>query len=190
MPPKFILDRAEALHAAVSIVSQKGIEGLNARSLAELLGCSTKPLFRIYRNMDQLKLDVFSYINSYCSDFLRNQLDLARDYIGLAIRYVCFAKEEPNFFKTLFMSNAITYTVITNMLMDEDIEQLLNGLSTAYHVDRQEAQSIYQKMWLLSHGLASIIATNSDSFQLEEAEKILSDALKGFIMSVKCRGQD
>lgn len=56
------------------------------------------------------------------------------------------------------------------MLADSDIEGLLKEISINAQIALAEARRVYQKMWLLSHAIASLLATNSDSFALEEAE--------------------
>lgn len=189
MPPKPIIDTKDVLVAALSIVRENGIENINARSVAKTLNCSTKPLFRLYKNMDELKQDLFAQMNKYCSDYLQEYSGFNKDYIGVALRYISFAKIESNIFKALFMSNAITKATVFGMLMDKDIDGLLNEISTTATVTMQEARAIYQKMCLLSHGIASLIATNGNLFEREEVKGILLDAYQGFVMSVKCGGQ-
>ena len=99
-----------------------------------------------------------------------------------------FAQEEPNLFKALFMSQTMTQATLARMLADRDIEGLLKEISVNAQITLPEARRVYQKMWLLSHGIASILATNNDSFALEEARDILLDAYRGFILSIKCGG--
>lgn len=189
MPPKPIVSKEDVFAAALSLVRSSGMENVNARSVAEVLGCSTKPLFRLYKNMDELKQDLLTQINQYCSNYLQECPGFPRDYMGVALRYICFAKEEPNLFKALFMSSAITKTTLENMLMDQDIEGLLNEIAKTAVISKQKAQAIYQKMWLLSHGIASIIATNGDLFETREINSILTDAYQGFVLSAKHGGQ-
>ncbi|WMM23591.1 hypothetical protein RBU61_11575 [Tissierella sp. MB52-C2] len=188
MPPKTIVNRDEVLFAALQLIHKDGIESLNARNLAQILGCSTKPLFRIYENMEELKTDTISYINKYCSEYLHKSYDIYPAYLGIAMRYISFAKDESNLFKVLFMSNLITDNTIRDMLSDDDIKKILNEVSKDFQIDSKEAQGVYQKMWLLSHGIASVIATNIDSLKIEEAKHIILDSFKGFILSVKEEG--
>lgn len=189
MPPKPIIDTSDVLTAALSIVRNDGIENINARSVANALNCSTKPLFRLYKNMDELKQDLFCQMNKYCSDYLKEYSGFNQDHIGVALHYIKFAKIEPNIFKALFMSNAITQDTISNMLIDKDIEGLLNEISATEKVSTREAQVVYKRMWLLAHGIASLIATNGDLFQMEEVKSILSDTYQGIVMSVKYGGK-
>lgn len=189
MPPKPIIDTNDVLIAALSIVRKDGIESINARSVAKALNCSTKPLFRLYKNMDELKQALFCHMNKYCSDYLKAYSGFNQDYIGVAWHYIKFAQIEPNIFKALFMNNAITQETISNMLIDKDIKGLLNEISVTEKISTSNAQVVYKRMWLLAHGMASLMATNKDLFQMEEVKSILSDTYQGIVMSVKYGGK-
>lgn len=189
MPPKPILSREAVLDAALSLVRHSGMECVNARGLAELLGCSTKPLFRLYKSMEALKQDLLSRSNQYCSAYIQGYADLHTDYIGVALRYISFAKEEPNLFKALFMSQGLTRATLAHMMADEDIAGLLDKISADAQITRREAQIIYQKMWVYAHGLASLAATNGDLFALEEARAGLVDAYQSFVLWARQGGQ-
>ena len=59
MPRTSKLTREEALRAAAEIVRTEGEGALNARSLAKALGCSTQPVYSLFRNMEKLKNALF-----------------------------------------------------------------------------------------------------------------------------------
>lgn len=189
MPPKPIISKEDILSTALTLVRADGIESVNARSLADLLGCSTKPLFRLFKNMEELKQELLSLINKYCSDYLLEYKDFDKDYIGAALRYISFANNEPNLFKALFMNGKITRTTISDMLTDNDIEKLLDEIANNSEISKNDAKEVYKKMWLLSHGIASIMATNPSSIKLEDAEEILKDAYRGFLLSIRYGGE-
>ena len=52
MAPKAKYTKEEIANIALGIVAGHGIEALNARSLAEAMGTSTRPIFTAYKNMD------------------------------------------------------------------------------------------------------------------------------------------
>ena len=58
MPPKAKVTGESILQAAVALVREKGVEALNARSLAAAIGCSTQPIFSNYESMEDLRDDV------------------------------------------------------------------------------------------------------------------------------------
>lgn len=60
MPPKPRFTREEIVAAALDIVSRKGIEALTARELGEALGSSARPIFTVFRSMEELQQEVRS----------------------------------------------------------------------------------------------------------------------------------
>lgn len=60
MPPKPRFTREELVDAALDIVSRKGIEALTARELGEALSSSARPIFTVFRSMEELQQEVRS----------------------------------------------------------------------------------------------------------------------------------
>ena len=60
MPPKVKFTREEIIRSALDIVRETGPEGLTARSLAARLGCSVKPIFGLFRSMDEVQQEVLA----------------------------------------------------------------------------------------------------------------------------------
>ena len=58
MPPKPRFTREEIVAAALDIVSRKGIEALTARELGETLSSSARPIFTVFRSMEELQQEV------------------------------------------------------------------------------------------------------------------------------------
>ena len=58
MPPKPKFTREEIVAAALEIVSQRGVEALTARELGVALGSSARPIFTVFRNMEELQQEV------------------------------------------------------------------------------------------------------------------------------------
>lgn len=47
------------LETAVQLAKEEGIENVTARKLANKIGCSTQPIFRVYANMTELYTEVY-----------------------------------------------------------------------------------------------------------------------------------
>ncbi len=58
MPASVKIGKEEIVKKAVVLVNKKGWDSLNARDLAKALNMSTKRLYRIYKNMDEIKEDI------------------------------------------------------------------------------------------------------------------------------------
>ena len=63
MPAIKELSKDYIVKVAVKMVNDKGWDSINARSLAKTLKVSTKPLYRIYKNMDEIKSDIYKEIS-------------------------------------------------------------------------------------------------------------------------------
>ena len=62
MPVSCHLTKEVIVKKAVVMINKKGWDSLNARDLAKELKISTKPLYRIYKNMDEIKEDIYKEI--------------------------------------------------------------------------------------------------------------------------------
>ena len=105
MPPKVKITKDEILKAALGIVRKGGALALNARALADALGCSTQPVFSNYPGMDELRADVdraaYELYREYLSSGAKRS-DVPK-YKAFGLAYIEFAKEEPELFRLLFM---------------------------------------------------------------------------------------
>lgn len=54
MPRKVQYSREMIIDSAIKMVREKGPECINARDLGDYMGCSSRPLFTAFRNMDEL----------------------------------------------------------------------------------------------------------------------------------------
>ena len=59
MPRKESITLEQINQAAFELVRESGFAELTARKLAAKAGCSTQPIFRVYKNMDELKQVVY-----------------------------------------------------------------------------------------------------------------------------------
>ena len=103
MPAVVELSKDRIVKVAVKMVNENGWESVNARSLASALGVSTKPLYRIYNNMEEIKEDIYKEISHQYDDFLTSRIDSKKALITLCIAYVEFAQEYKNLFIILYL---------------------------------------------------------------------------------------
>ena len=107
MPPKFKFTREEITQAALKVTRQNGMSGLTARALAEKLGCSSKPIFGLFRNMEEVQQEVMRGAQALYQSYLKEDMEKGKypPYKASGMAYIRFAKEEKELFKLLFMRN-------------------------------------------------------------------------------------
>ena len=107
MAKALLITKENIVKGAVKLINDDGWLNLNARSLAKHLGISTKPLYRIYNNMDEIKKDVLIEINRQYDEFINSKIDSKKALLTLCIAYVEFANDYKNLFCSLFLKLVI-----------------------------------------------------------------------------------
>ena len=97
MARKESITKTMLLEAAFELVKDEGIENLTARKLAAKAGCSTQPIFRTYKNMEEVTEEVFQtamdYYNAYCKNYKKGS---SVPFADLGMAYISFARENKN----------------------------------------------------------------------------------------------
>lgn len=186
MPPKTIVSKKDVLSASLGLIKDEGVEMLNARSIAKKLNCSTNPLFRIYRNMEELKLDVYIEAENYYEKYLYSRtFENASPFLQMGLNYIYFAKEEKNLFKFIFLSNNIEIDSFHSAADLADDSEIIHGIANATGLDEYASKELFSNIWLLTHGIACTIATNHYPFNEDEIRNILVNSYKGLLIGLK-----
>ena len=104
MPPKPMFTREEIVQAALDIVSERGIEALTARELGVKLGSSARPLFTVFKNMEELHEAAMARFEACAPDGMEN----APIFKQVGMRMVLFGMREPKLYQLLFMEENTT----------------------------------------------------------------------------------
>jgi hypothetical protein len=179
MPPKPSVNRDDILNAAITLIRQNGSDSINARSIAGVLNCSTKPLFRVYENMDQLKDDVYDRAMEFYYSFLQNrQTDTIDPFLAVGQNYIEFACQEKELFKYIFLSNHMSFQSLDEFANLPDIHGLTESIAMSTGLSEQAAKDLFLELWLLAHGIATMLATNPSTLDKPEVERLLIQSFK------------
>ena len=178
MPPKFLFTRAEIIEAALRITRRAGLSGLTARSLAAELGCSVKPIFGLFRNMEQVQQEVRAAADAQYQAAIREAMSDGRypPYKASGMAYIRFAREEKELFKLLFMCDRSGQTIGEDW---DAIRPILAVIQKNLGVDEDTACLFHLEMWLYVHGIATMLATSYLDWDEEFISKVVTDAYEG-----------
>ena len=182
MAKALLITKENIVKGAVKLINDNGWLNLNARSLAKHLGISTKPLYRIYNNMDEIKKDVLIEINRQYDEFIKSKIDSKKALLTLCIAYVEFANDYKNLFCSLFLSDNLKWKKIEDVFDEKWNQSTIINLVNKHGFSFEEAKELFLHMWLYSNGLATLIATNQ--IKLDE-EKIMIRLVKIYKNLVK-----
>ena len=160
MPASCKLTKEEIVKKAVVLINKKGWDSLNARDLAKALNVSTKPLYRIYNNMDEIKDDIYKEIYKEYDEFITSRIDNKKALITLCVAYVEFAKYFKNLFISLFLSNNLKWKSIDDVLNEKWNQGAIINLVNKHGYTFDEAKELFMHLWLYANGLATLISTN------------------------------
>ena len=182
MAKALLITKENIVKGAVKLINDDGWLNLNARSLAKHLGISTKPLYRIYNNMDEIKKDVLIEINRQYDEFINSKIDSKKALLTLCIAYVEFANDYKNLLCSLFLSDNLKWKKIEDVFDEKWNQSTIINLVNKHGFSFEEAKELFLHMWLYSNGLATLIATNQ--IKLDE-EKIMIRLVKIYKNLVK-----
>ena len=163
------------LTAAFDIAREKGLDGISNRELAKKLNCSIRPIYYQFQNVDELYKELYIKIEKYFYKFLMDNMnDEMPKYKQVGINYIKFAKEEKELFKILFMSKidlGLNDFIAKDM---EDFKDLSKLIKISTNLNDEDIESFHIKMWIFSHGLATLVASSTINISDEQLKQLLS----------------
>lgn len=163
------------LKTAFDIAREKGLDGISNRELAKKLNCSIRPIYYQFQNVDELYNELYIKIEKYFYRFLMDNMnDEMPKYKQVGINYIKFAKKEKELFKILFMSEidlGLNDFITKDM---EDFNELSKLIKISTSLNDEDIESFHIKMWIFSHGLATLVASSTINISDEQLKQLLS----------------
>jgi len=186
MPPKIQYSKADLLHAAFRITRARGLDAVNARAIARELGCSTQPIFRAFRSMDEVRGEMLRMgMDAYGLYISRSNTPEPKRYLRSGMAYVQFAMEEPELFKLLFMRDRVSDGTLNQDNRDRTQEYVMSLVMESTSLSREEAEAFHTHLWIYTHGMASMLATKYLVLGMDEVEQKLRE---GYISTRRLYG--
>ena len=180
MPPRSKITREMIIDAAYEIVRDSGEGSLNARSIADRLGCSTQPVLYVFRTMDEIRECVYQKADEYHSEYLMQ----TGENMSIWKNYIRFSVRERNLFRFLFQSNAFSGR-IQGLIDDERLLPVLEAMSAQMGLEVKAVKKFFDTVYYPVHGIASLLANNSMEYDEEEFEAILSMIKRGVLKEME-----
>ena len=157
MPPIVRITREAVLEAASRLVRREGPAALNARAVAKELGSSTQPIFRLFSGMEELRSEIIRITDERLCELMgRNAANSPNPYISVCMTYLRFSRDEPQFFKLLFMRDRVSEGSIGR---EYKHDWGFPVIEASFGVDRETAVKLYERTFFYTHGIAVCFAT-------------------------------
>ena len=188
MPSKAKVTKEMILDTVLKITKETGFETVNARSIANKLQCSTRPIFTCYENMEELKKEFLNYAFEYYNEYVKDYKNSIKPSpcLLLPLSYIEFAKSETYLFKLLFINDMDLDMTETN----DFYKEIGNGekakeFSDEIGVKLELGKQIFLDFFLYSNGIAVLTATEKLSLDSNTTKKMLSNFLTAFTKQYK-----
>ena len=157
MPRSPTITKEAIIEGAVQLIREQGHEALTARNLASFLGCSTQPVMYHFPSMEALKDLAYQRADAAHSQYIL----AAEDLLGIGLRYIRFAQEEPRLFRFLFQSGRFSGLSLKELIRAPETAGVLAAVSTEEALTIEDAAAFFEPLAALVHGYASLIANNA-----------------------------
>lgn len=187
MPPKPKFTREEIIEAAVSLLDREGVYALTTRNIGKELGSSARPIFTVFKNMEDLNGDLRQAVMKKYNDCVIKAEDYAPAFKKYDMQMVLFATEKPNLYRYLFMSEnkkAHTFNDVFETL-GETAGYCIDVVKRDYELTDEKARVLFENVWIYTFGIATLCATGACRFSEEELSNMLGSSFKATMMLVK-----
>lgn len=185
MPPEKKITKEQVIKSAFNIVKENGIRSLNARALANTIGCSTQPIFSCFSSMDDLKREVLKKSLDVYHQMIAEALKSEHPYKATGLAYIHFAKDYPNLFKATFMSDKNDRYDNITIESKDDQDLVAFPIMKSLNISFNEAKEIQLTSWIFVHGIATMLAMKTVSFDDEIISTMLTKFYKAISASIK-----
>lgn len=187
MPPRARFTREQITQAALEIVRESGMDSLTARELGRQLGSSACPIFTVFENMEEVQKAVRAGARALYGEYVKKGLEETPAFKGVGLQYINFAIREPKLFQLLFMWEQPQRPTAARVLsvIDENYPEILLSVQNSYGLREDDAEKLYRHLWIYTHGIAVLCATNMCVFTMEEIGRMLTEVCMAVLEKIK-----
>lgn len=170
MPRKESITTEQILDTAFAMTREEGFASVTARRVAARAGCSTQPIFRVYKNMEELWDAVYEKAAVFFQDYYSLYPRMARTpFVNLGMAYIAFARKESHLFELLFLSQRENRKSMYDLLNGTE-SNVLYEINMAKAEGCANPQDVFMRMWIFIHGSACMALTGD--YDLSDVETL------------------
>lgn len=187
MPPKPKYTREEIVNAAFEMTREGGIQSVVARELGKKLGTSASPIFTAFKNMEELQQEVRRMAMKEFEAYVHDAVNHPPVFKEFGMKMVQFSIEEPKLFQLLYMQEKDSIQTYTDMIKElgDTVEVCLEFIQEDYELSREQAELLFQQVWLFTFGICVLLAGKVCFFTSEEVSSMLSIEFQSTLMLIK-----
>ena len=138
------ITREALVDAGVRLVLEKGLEALNARSLAAQAGCSIQPVFRNFGSMENLRAAVFRGLDAAYQSFIGARIDKADYLFTISLAHIALAQAQKNLFQAMFLTDEFGARTVEEIVQSSWNRETIDCTAAQYDLSLRDAEAVYR----------------------------------------------
>lgn len=185
MPPQVKVSKDHIKAEAFQMTKESGFEAVTARKLAERLNCSTQPIFRVYANMEELKVEIYEM----CADYMREKMARYKGksepaYLKLALGYIDAAKNEKNLFRLIASVDDMDIEGDGEFLLKGEVSETSDLLPGTEKLNEEQKGELLKAIWFLVHGIATLLVAGRTMISDKEIRGLITETYAGLLVEL------
>lgn len=184
MPSKPKFTREEIVEKAPELVTQRGEKALTARDLGQRLGSSARPIFTVFKNMEELQGEVRHAAMRRFEAYAGREMGEMPPFKRVGMQMVLFALEQPRLYQLLFLRENCGAVRFDDGLSElgETAEVCIQAICRDYDLSREKARGLFENVWIYTFGVGALCARGMCRFFQEAVGKKLSTAFRAMLL--------
>ncbi len=176
MPPKPKFTREEIIEAALKIASDKGIKALTSRELGAALGSSARPIFTVFRNMEEVLAEVRLAALAKFDEYAEKAKSYTPVFKQVGLQMIMFAVEQPKLYRLLYMSEKPESKDFEGLFknLGKSARLCIEAIQQDYGLNYDDAMQLFKHVWIYTYGVGALIASGMCRFSQDEVQNMLS----------------
>ena len=186
MPPKPKFTREEVVDAALEIVSRGGLEALTARELGETLSSSARPIFTVFRNMEELQGEVRAAAMRRFESYAGAATADVPLFKQVGMQMIRFGIQEPKLYQLLFMQERQDAAGFDELFgaLGTTAGACIDTIQKDYRLDAAQARTLFEHTWIYTFGVGTLCATRACRFSEAQLSRMLTMQFQAILQAI------
>ena len=176
MPRSVQITKEKILTAALDVLIRDGYLAVNIKSIAKELKCSTQPIAWQFGNMDNIREALTQEAVAYANQkMMPSSTNCIEAFWQIGYAYINLAFDTPNLFRFVYMGESKNYCRggFNSILTDKGNAVLIEGLCQYLDVTKEQADILFQRMIVYTHGIVSLVVAGIFNCTKEQVYSIV-----------------
>lgn len=187
MPPKPKFTKEEIVEKALNVVSSEGADALTARKLGEALGSSARPIFTVFKSMDEVLDEVRQAAMLRFEGFAERRFSDLPLFKQVGMKMILFGIEEPKLYQLLFMQENQRSASFEDVFgeLGKTVQRCIDAIEKDYGLNAEDARCLFENMWLYTFGIGTLCATRVCLFSEKRLGELLTTEFQAMMLYIQ-----